>query len=216
MSTAIKRVLLDRLVPHPDNANRMSRANFEKLVRNIERSGRYEPLVVRPCPDRPGDFQIINGHQRCEALRKLGRTTAEVLVWQVDDEQTDLLLATLNRLGGRDVLESKLAVLRRLCARIPLRKLARLLPQTLGQIERLTAARPASLAMRRKAHAFAVPLVFFVDEQQRRKIEEALSTIAACCEGPTRAATRAAALTRLAVGLPAPADAPDTESPLRP
>jgi hypothetical protein len=198
MSTQIRQIPLDRLVPHPDNPNRMSRANFEKLVRNIERVGRYEPLVVRPCPGRRGFFQILNGHHRCEALRRLGHRTAESIVWNVDDEQTDILLATLNRLCGRDTLDRKLDVLRRLRARIPIRKLARLLPQTLGQLERLTAARPLCQATRRNADLFATPLVFFVDDGQQGTIEQAISTAADSCEGQTRAARRAAALMRIA------------------
>jgi hypothetical protein len=215
MSTAIQHIPLDRLVPHPDHPSRMGRANFDKLVRNIDRTGRYEPLVVRPCPDRPGFFQIINGHRRCEALRKLGRSTAQAVVWKVDDEETDILLATLNRLGGRDALDRKLALLRRLCTRIPIRKLARLLPQTLGQIERLTASRGPSQAMSAKVCAFATPIVFFVDEQQHKRIEEAISTVAPSCEGQTRAARRAAALTRMAAGLLTPAGVRDMESPRR-
>lgn len=199
MRTVIRHIRLDRLVPHPDNPNRMSRANFQKLVRNIERAGRYEPLIVRPCPARRGFFQILNGHHRCEALRQLGRTTAEAVVWKIDDEQTDIFLATLNRLTGRDILEKKLTLLRRLSGRIPLRKLARLLPQTLGQIERLTAAPPLVRSIPKKATAVAVPMVFFVEDGQQQRIEEALSAAGTSSDGRTRAARRAAALTQMAV-----------------
>ena len=197
MIASIRDIALDRLVPHPDNANRMSRANFAKLVRNIERMGRYEPIVVRPCPNRPGFFQIINGHHRCEALHKLGCATAQAVVWRIDDEQTDILLATLNRLGGRDTLDKKRALLQRLRTRIPTRKLARLLPQTLGQIERLTAGEASTATVRKKADSLAIPIVFFVDEGQQRKIEDALSA-ATSHEGQTRAVKRAAALTHVA------------------
>lgn len=198
VTNRIRRIPLDRLVPHPGNPNRMSRANFNKLLRHIERTGRYEPLVVRPCPGRRNFFQIINGHHRFEALRRLGRATADALVWKVDDEQTDLLLATLNRLNGRDVLDSKLALLRRLHRQIPTRKLAKLLPQTRGQLERLLNTRPLSRAMRHKAQTFAIPLVFIVDAAQQRAIEEALSRAVATSEGRTRAAGRAAALAHMA------------------
>jgi hypothetical protein len=208
MRNVIRRIPLDRLVAHPDNPNRMSRGSFEKLVRNIERSGRYEPLVVRPCPGRRGLFQIINGYHRCEALRRLGHPAAEAVVWNVNDEQTDVLIATLNRLGGRDTLDKKTALLRRLGRRIPIRKLARLLPQTLGQIERLTTDGPPRPTLRRQADQFAIPMVFFVDDRQQRGIEEAVA--AALGEsGPidndapgarTRTARRAAALTRIAAG----------------
>ncbi len=214
MSDSIRDISLDRLVPHPDNANRMSRANFAKLVRNIERTGRYEPLVVRPCPNRPGFFQIVNGHWRCEALRKLGRTTAQAVVWRIDDEQTDILLATLNRLGGRDTLDRKLSLLRRLSARIPIRKLARLLPQTLGQIERLVSAGSGAAPTRGKADAFAIPMVFFVDEGQQRRIEDAITTATSSCEGQTRAARRAAALACMAAKFLTTDRDQDNEMPL--
>ena len=54
MANSIQSIALDKLVAHPDNPNRMSKANFAKLIRNIKRTGRYEPLVVRPCPDARG------------------------------------------------------------------------------------------------------------------------------------------------------------------
>lgn len=197
MSTSIRSIPLDRLLPHPDSVNRMSRGNLDKLVRNIERSGRYEPIVVRPCPDRRGFFQILNGNHRCEALRRLGRTAVDAVVWDVDDEQADILLATLNRLGGRDVLERKQGLLKRLASRVPVRKLARLLPQTRGQIERLTASgQPAP--PRAKADSFAVPMVFFVNPAQQRAIEEALSLGEEPPEAGTRVSKRAAALTQMA------------------
>ena len=199
MSATIKQIALDKLVPHPGNPNRMSRTNFNRLVHNLERTGRYEPLVVRPCPGRRGFFQIINGQHRCEALRTLGRPTAEVVVWNVDDEQTDLLLATLNRLSGRDTLEKKLALLQRLSATIALGKLAGLLPQTRGQIERLLHARPKERATPSRREPFAIPVVFFVDTVQEPAIEEALARAAAGLpDGQTQAARRATALTRLA------------------
>ena len=56
MVNKIQSIALDKLVAHPDNPNRMSKAKFAKLLRNIERTGRYEPLVVRPCPQKPDCF----------------------------------------------------------------------------------------------------------------------------------------------------------------
>ena len=199
MSTKIRHIALDKLVPHPGNPNRMSRANFGKLVRNIERTGRYEPLVVRPCPGRRGFFQIINGHHRCEALRQLGHETAEAVVWNIDDEQTDILLATLNRLQGRDTLDKKLALLQRLSVTMGVRKLAKLLPQTRGQLDRLVSAKPLARGISGKPGVFAIPMVFFVDRVQEHTIEEAISRAATGLpDGQTRAVRRATALTRIA------------------
>ena len=225
----VSRIAIDRLVAHPDNPNRMSKTNFAKLVRNIERTGRYEPLVVRPAPKSPGTgtfllpdgrpveasadlgagfFQIINGHHRWQALKKLGCKTADAIVWDIDDEQADILLATLNRLGGSDVLEKKLALLKRLNIRTEAGGLAKLLPQTAKQIERLTslASGRSSLIARatsdgKQATAFANPLVFFVNDKQQEIIENALSLARSRCAGKneeTKAAKNAAALTYIA------------------
>ena len=173
MQNTIQQIALGKLVAHPDNPNKMSVSTFAKLVRNIERTGRYEPLIVRPYRRRKGRFQIINGHHRCKALKKLGKRSADAIVWDVDDEQTDILLATLNRLSGSDVLARKIALLKRLTDKMNARQLGKLLPQTPGQIKRLIDLKmPKAPAA---ARGFANPLVFFVSDRQKGIIEAALS-----------------------------------------
>jgi len=224
----VSRIAIDKLVAHPDNPNRMSKANFAKLVRNIERTGRYEPLIVRPCPqknchscarlsslpanrdrnpddDRKTCFQIINGHHRWQALRELGYETAEAIVWDIDDQHADILLATLNRLGGSDVLDKKMALLKRLNQRMEARELAKLLPQTARQIERLTSILDTRLSIpdeHRASRSNYRALVFFVNDKQQEIVENALSaalTSASEVEGQrTKAVKNAAALTYIA------------------
>jgi hypothetical protein len=198
MSTEICRIPLKKLLPHPDNPNCMSRGNLAKLMRNIERTGRYEPLVVRPHPRRAGFFQIINGHHRREALEKLGHETADVVVWPVNDEQAAVLLGTLNRLNGRDSIEKKLKLLRKLRAHMPVHDMSRLLPQTHGQLVRLLARRPLVRQKPQTADAVAIPLVFFVDEMQRSAIESALSRAIDSADAKGRARKRAGALMQIA------------------
>jgi len=220
----ISRIAIDKLVAHPDNPNRMSKAKFAKLARNIERTGRYEPLVVRPCPqknchscanrnpddDRKACFQIINGHHRWQALRELGYETAEAIVWDIDDQHADILLATLNRLGGSDVLDKKMALLKRLNQRMEAHELAKLLPQTARQIERLTSILDTRFSIPNEHRASRIKyraLVFFVNDKQQEIIENALSaalTSASSVEASeveeqqTKAAKNAAALTYIA------------------
>ena len=205
MASAIQSIPLDKLVAHPDNPNQQSGATFGKLVRNIKRTGRYEPIVVRPHPERGGCFQIINGHHRCLALTKLGHKSADCVVWDIDDEQTDVLLATLNRLGGSDELGKKLNLLRRLHKRMESGELSKLLPQTAKQIERLTNLKMPSTPAKTIAKCFSNPMVFFVNDAQQETIENALSLAQesrseivrmACAK--TKAAKRAAALAHIA------------------
>ncbi|MHC4494861.1 MAG: ParB/RepB/Spo0J family partition protein [Planctomycetota bacterium] len=200
-------IAIEKLVAHPDNPNRMSKRNFARLVRNIERTGRYEPLVVRPCPRKAGFFQIINGHQRCQALHELGYKTVDVIVWNVDDRDADMLLGTMNRLGGSDVLEKKLALLSRLSKQRQTGDLAKLLPATRRQIERLsrlkisncrTAIEKCNSQIRTGKSKFANPLVFFVNDEQKEIIENALTVAREARGGKTKAARNAAALAFIA------------------
>ena len=198
MKNKIQSISLEKLIAHPDNPNRQSKTNFRKLVRNIERSGQYEPLVVRPHPRQAERFQIINGHHRRDALMQLGHSYADCLVWDIDDEQTDILLATLNRLNGSDVLEKKLHLLKRLNDRFKTKQLAKLLPQTAKQIKQLTQLKMPTAVVKADTEDFATPLVFFVDNDQRQVIEKALSFAAEPNSKQPKAAQRAEALAAMA------------------
>jgi len=198
MSNSIQSISLDRLAAHPYNPNRMSRANFAKLVRNIERTGRYEPLVVRHCPEKKNSFQIINGHHRCDALVRLGYKTADCIVWDIDDEQTDILLATLNRLGGSDDLAKKLKLLRRLNEKLASSELSKLLPQTKRQIERLVNLKRPCAPAKISAKPFAKAMVFFLNDTQQRIVEKALTLVEESQGEKTKAAKKAASLAYIA------------------
>ena len=172
MKNKIQTVPIEKLVAHPDNPNRMSAKIFAKLVRNIERTGRYEPIVVRPKGD---SFEILNGHHRVKALQQLGFKTVDVVVWDVDDKEAGILLATLNRLGGSDVLEKKLALLNRLSKQMQIRTLGKRLPQTATQINRLTKMRRPTTPANMNRKSLAGPLVFFLNVKQKKVVENALS-----------------------------------------
>lgn len=226
MTNRIKSIELDKLVAHPDNPNRMSKVKFTKLLRNIKRTGCYEPLIVRPCPrksccscdayheqcrknknlsdNRVGCFQIINGHHRWRALKELGYKNADVLVWDINDQDTDIMLATLNRLGGSDVLDKKLALLKRLnqsTFRGHTSELAKLLPQTANQIKRLTKFTISDCIKaieNRKSHPLN-PLVFFLSDKQQAIVEKALSAALEKFEEKQSSAVKnAAAITYIA------------------
>ena len=139
-------------------------------------------------------FQIINGYHRCRALARLGFKTADCVVWDVDDEQTDVLLATLNRLGGSDELGKKLVLLKRLNKAMGgAEELARLVPQTAKQIERLTRLKRPVLSQGPSCAVTTEPRVFFLDDEQRRIVTEALKKAGDKEEEKNRRAVRNAA-----------------------
>ncbi|MGB2754062.1 MAG: ParB/RepB/Spo0J family partition protein, partial [Phycisphaerae bacterium] len=196
--------------PHPENANRMPEALLEKLQSHIERTGRYEPLVVRPVPSpvtrgrvrKSQRYQILNGHHRAEVLKALGHTRARCDVWDVDDDEARMLLATLNRLEGRDDPKARARLVAHLATGRSAEDLARLLPEPPDAVERLLrlAEPPPEPAPPDSLEPLPQALVFFLSEEQEVLVREALGAVAeeGAAEGAARLG-RAERLERLAL-----------------
>ena len=191
----VSSIPIDRLTAHPCNPGRMSKRSFARLVRNIERTGLYEPVVVRRQADR---FQIINGHNRWLALRQLGYESVDALVWDLNDAEADVLLCTLNRLRGSDVLDRKLALLKRLNRKMEATEMAKILPFTRSQIERLGNLKVPSAPAKLGDKSLPVPMVFFLSDAQQQIVAEALASVPAGLNEKNKAARNAAALTEMA------------------
>ncbi|MFO8012267.1 MAG: ParB/RepB/Spo0J family partition protein [Phycisphaerae bacterium] len=197
---------LESLEAHPENSNRMPPHLVAKLKAHLARTGRYEPLVVRPvanhadartCPaasaagsngSASGRYQILNGHHRARVLRDLGHTHARCDVWDVDDEEARLLLATLNRLEGRDDPSRRAALVARLGEGRSAEDLARLLPEPPDAVERLRAlaAPPPPPADPDAAAPLPRPMTFFLDEDQAATVREALRAATSASRGGSR------------------------------
>lgn len=180
----VTEVEISRLLPHRENSNRMDAETLSKLRRHIESTGRYEPLVVRPHPTQEGKFQVINGHHRLQVLKALGQTEARCVIWEVDDDQTRLYLATLNRLSGEDIPERRALLIGSLLESFEADDLAGLLPESADQIaelERLARVDLDELAPRPSAELTSAPhviLEFFLDGATARQVNLALDVIA--------------------------------------
>jgi ParB-like chromosome segregation protein Spo0J len=125
------------LVAHPMNANVLPEDLSEKLAAHIRSTGRYPHLIVRPHPKQEGRFEILDGHHRLQVLKDLGHVEARCDVWDVNDREAKLLLATLNRLEGQDLPIRRAQLLHELLGEMNLADLAGLLPETEKQLEEL-------------------------------------------------------------------------------
>ncbi len=193
----IESVEINKLIAHPANPNRMSNSTFRKLAGHIKRTGNYEPVIVRPHPKHNGCYEIINGEHRVKALKKFGRQTCDCIVWQVDDSETLILLATLNRLAGADVLAKKAELIKALSRRFSAKDLAKNLPDTKRAIERLKDLHRPLVPRATEHKAFLNPLVFFLTDDQKQTVDKAIASIPA--EGKeTAAQRRARAITEIA------------------
>ena len=183
----VKDIDIALIRPHPENSNRMDAETLTKLRRHIERTGRYEPLVVRPHPTQPDHFQLINGHHRLRVLKAIGHTSAKCVVWDVNDEQARLYLATLNRLSGEDVPERRALLVGSLLESFNLDELAGLLPEDrdqLVELERLAKVEPDDLLPAPQEGDEGTPriiLEFFLEQDRAKEVNLALDLIAHRC-----------------------------------
>ncbi|MEM7680953.1 MAG: ParB/RepB/Spo0J family partition protein [Planctomycetota bacterium] len=192
---------LDRLAPHPDNANRMPAELFDKLVDHLRRDDRYPPLIVRPVPQptpaqrddsKPGQaslagptHQLLDGHHRARALQQLGRTSAHCVIWDVDDTQALVLLATLNRLQGDDDPRKRSDLVAKLAEQIDVPDLADRLPEDAERLRLLLRVRlaPPPPAPPKLADDLPEPVYFFLARPDKKRLEDRLRQL-----GPTREA----------------------------
>ncbi len=195
--TTIIRIPLDKLLPHPENPNRISKSTFEKLKHHIKQSHNYEPLIVRKHPEIENCFEIINGHHRADALRQIGETFADCIEWDVDDNQARILLATLNRLGGKDELAAKMELIKNLSEKFSTKELAKLLPDTKSAIEKLRDITKPLPQLANNPKLFLNTLVFFLDDEQIKIVDSALQTAMKNLTG-TKAEKMVKALTKIA------------------
>jgi hypothetical protein len=184
------------LQPHPANSNVMPERLLSKLATHIEKSGCYPPLVVRPVgtgDDRA--YQILDGHHRLEVLKRIGHVEARCVVWRVDDDEALLLLATLNRLQGKDDAHKRGELVAQLRMRMSFKELADRLPERAAELEKLAGLRdpprpraPVPIGeMPQAVHFFLLP------DQARRldrclrafggPRDKALMRLVAVCEG---------------------------------
>ena len=85
------------LEPYPKEKHRFrpyAPEQMEALVEDVRRHGVLQPLLVRPVPG--GRYQIVSGHNRTEAARRLGYRTAPCIVRRLDDEEAQLQMISSN------------------------------------------------------------------------------------------------------------------------
>ncbi|MBQ7744193.1 MAG: ParB/RepB/Spo0J family partition protein [Ruminococcus sp.] len=68
--------------------------NMAKIVESIGKVGTITPLLARPLPD--GGYELISGHRRLEACRKLGLENIPVIVREMTDDEAVIAMVDAN------------------------------------------------------------------------------------------------------------------------
>jgi hypothetical protein len=116
-------------------------------------------------------------------LRALNYQTANCVVWNLDDDQTRLYLATLNRLSGNEIPERRAALLDNLLQAFDVDELTALIPDDRKQIEelrQLSHLEPDEIITRTSAEEkLTIPVIitFMVEESEAKDVNLALDLI---------------------------------------
>jgi len=174
----IEQIPIDKLIAHPANANVMNNDKMDKLRKHIEQHKHYEPLIVRLHPKQTGCYELINGHHRKQVLKESGYLKANCIVWQVSDEETLILLATMNRLSGDDEPIRRAKLLQKLSQSHQPKELLKKLPETREQLKKLLALNKPPRKIKPE-NITNMPMVmnFFVTKHEKEIIEKALRKI---------------------------------------
>ncbi len=81
-------VPIELLRRNPDQPRRsFAEADLEELTDSIRANGVLQPVLVRPAPGAPGEYQIVAGERRWRAAQRAGLHIVPVLVRELSDGQ---------------------------------------------------------------------------------------------------------------------------------
>lgn len=88
---------------NPEQPRRVfDEAELEQLAASIREKGVLQPILVRPAPDAPGEYQIVAGERRWRASQLASLTAMPVLVRELDDQEV-LEIAVIENVQRADL-----------------------------------------------------------------------------------------------------------------
>jgi ParB family chromosome partitioning protein len=79
-------VAIELLRRNPEQPRRtFSEPDIEDLAASVKEKGVLQPILVRPAPGAPGEWQIVAGERRWRAAQRAGLRVVPVLVRELDD-----------------------------------------------------------------------------------------------------------------------------------
>lgn len=92
---AVVEITLDEICEFPSHPFRVQEdAAFEEMAESIRQYGVLIPALVRPRAE--GGYEMISGHRRMAACRRVGLKTIPCLVRELDDDQAILAMVDSN------------------------------------------------------------------------------------------------------------------------
>ena len=93
----IENIEITKLHPFEGNPYKVrDDADMESLEESINEQGIAMPLLVRPLENADGEYEIISGHRRLFAARRLGLKEVPVIVYDISREDAIVMLVDSN------------------------------------------------------------------------------------------------------------------------
>ena len=93
----IENIEITKLHPFEGNPYKVrDDADMESLEESISEQGIAMPLLVRPLETAEGEYEIISGHRRLFAARRLGLNEVPVIVYDISREDAIVMLVDSN------------------------------------------------------------------------------------------------------------------------
>ncbi|MEM7458574.1 MAG: ParB/RepB/Spo0J family partition protein [Pseudomonadota bacterium] len=87
-ATSVSEFAVSDIRPNPAQPRRtFSEAELEELANSIEQRGVLQPILLRPDPDAPNQYQIVAGERRWRAAQRAGLKTIPAVVRDMDELQ---------------------------------------------------------------------------------------------------------------------------------
>lgn len=94
----LKQINIDLLVPYHNHKFKLySGERLEDMVNSIKENGVLTPIIVRPDPNNSGKYEILAGHNRCNAAKQAGLTTVPgVIKESLTDSEAEMYVIETN------------------------------------------------------------------------------------------------------------------------
>lgn len=108
MNDIIKNVDIASLTPFEDHPFKLRDGEeLEELMASIKKNEIIEPLIVRPISSA-SKYEVISGHRRLDALKRLGKNEVPVIIKHLSDEEAVMMMVDSN-LKRENILPSEKA-----------------------------------------------------------------------------------------------------------
>ncbi|CTQ49182.1 ParB/RepB/Spo0J family partition protein [Jannaschia donghaensis] len=98
-----QQIPIERIRPNPDQPRRtFNEDDLSDLAASISQKGIIQPLIVRPDPGMPGQYQIVAGERRWRAAQRAGLHEVPVVHRELDDTEV-LEIAIIENIQRADL-----------------------------------------------------------------------------------------------------------------